>query len=236
MMSRPLHWFDHIWNAVGTSCARECCAMFVLRRDLSVLKHLQAGTRVLVGPSDLFGSHVPDPIIRDILLIMARNPRLRFRVLTRNAYRMEQWFGCWASSELQQMVEDWPLVNVELGVLIRDQDSADSYVGALVATPAQHRFIVVDRLKGEVDLEEMTCPAGVYSQDQMRACSICVGTEPPICQDGNYNALREGIDEVILAAPVLGPGHSDEPAWRGNIIGQCNKNNVSIFRPRPPNP
>lgn len=114
MMFNPaLTWFEHVWNPVGTACARECCAMFVVRRDLSVLVHLPPATRVLVGPSDLFGAHVPDNVIRDIFVLMARHPEIQFRVLTRNPNRMEQWFGCWAASEIQewtgQMGVSYPL-------------------------------------------------------------------------------------------------------------------------------
>lgn len=236
-MSSP--WFDHVWNAVGTSCSRECCALFALHRDLNILKRLPMGARVLVGPADLFGSHVPDEVVRDIFVLMARHPHLVFRVLTQNPYRMEQWFGSWAGNALQEWVfemgESWPLANIELGVRVGDQEQADSYIGALVASPTASRFIVIDHMRSSIDLEGISCPAGCYSKDQTQSCSVCVKIEPPICKDGSYNALREGIDEVIITRIKLElGGFSKELLWREDIIEQCKTNKVRITLPTPP--
>jgi len=172
---------------------------------------------------------VPDGVIRDLFMVMARHPMQNFRVLVEHAHRMEQWFGSWACHTLQQWLAesgiDWPLPNVHLGVVVWDQDTLEDRVGPLVASPAVSRFIVVPKFWGMIDPTEITCPSGVYSPEQIRACSICNGV-PAICYNGKFNALRGGIDEVILLDDRL---DDRSVLWHDELRELCDRYQVATI-------
>lgn len=229
-------WFDRIWDPVGLGgCTRECCAIFYARSSIARMRYWKDPYVVLVGPGDLFGTHVRDDVIKDIYMIMAKMPQHRFRVLVRNIYKMEQWFGTYECMSLQEHFAmddmEWPPPNIELGVVVVDELTGSERIGTLVATPAATRFVVIDRLQTAIDLTDIECPSGAYDQDQARSCTLCAGGEQNVCRDGRYNCLAEGIDTVILADAVMGRGPEMEPAWRGEIVTQCELHGVQVIRP-----
>jgi hypothetical protein len=228
MKPQPNSWFDQVWNPVGVDCARACCTEHAQRIGLVRLAGW-AGQRVLVGPAYLFDTRVPDDVIRDMFMVMAKYPQHVFRVLAKNTYRMEQWFGTWACHQVEEWAisinVDWPLPNVQLGIVVSDQETLEDRIGSLLASPAVARFIVVDKFRGFIDLTHVICPAEIYSKEQVRACSICNGVRA-ICEDGQYNALRGGIDEVVLCDINL-----DEASalFHDDLCAKCDEHQVSTI-------
>lgn len=190
----------------------------------------QPGTRVLVGPVDLWNSEIPDQVIRDLFLAMASLPQHRFRIVTENAYRMEQWFGTTAAAELEAWMADceipWPLPWVALGILVHDQESLEDRLGGLLGSPASERIVVINGHKNHIDLTDVGCPAGIYEASQVSSCSLCDG-EREFCRDGRYNALVDGITEVVLCDRNL---DNVTAIMADNIEDQCSMHMVHTIR------
>jgi hypothetical protein len=220
-------WFDQIWQPFG-SCSKPCCMLFHARLHLDRLSRWDASRILVAGKIDLFASVIPDNVIRDLFLVMSRYPRHRFRIVTRDAYRMEQWFGSHANREFQRTLAEsnlpYPCENVDLGIIARTQLELDDQLGALVGTPAVRRFILFDRLCGPVDLTDIDCPGMTYEKSQVTSCTVCYGKEY-ICSNNRYNALVEDVHEVILG-PVLYP---DGDIWRRDLMDRCSDHNVPVI-------
>lgn len=227
-------WFDRVWYPFGT-CDKPCCMLFQARIKIDRLQRWRP-CRILVGGIvDLFASRIPDEVIRDLFFVMAKNPRHRFRIVTRDAFRMEQWFGSHASTELQKSLIEadvqYPCENIDLGIIARTQVELHDQLGALVSSPAARRFIVFDRIHGPIDLTDIDCPGMVYEKSQVTSCRVCFGKEY-ICDRGRYNALVEDIHEVIVGPVTLGDGE----IWRQEIMDQCEDHHVNVihFEVSPP--
>lgn len=222
-------WTDRTWSPLRL-CAKPCCALFYARTQIAALNQWPDDTRVLLG-SDLFDSRIPDDVIRDIFMVMAHHPRLIFKVVTRNAYRLEQWFGTWAGAavadELAREDLDWPCENVHLGVRAHNQESLEDQLGPLLGSPAVWRFVILDKVTELIDMSDVDCPSMVYQKEQVTSCTMC--DRGKNCRDGRYNALAEGIDEVMLGQPsedFVFADHDDN--WRNVIIEQCHSHGVAI--------
>lgn len=144
---------------------------------------------VVVDRGDLFHPGVSFDQVAAVFGAMAATPRHHYRVLTKRASRMREWFAwmeklvggpsqhaawCLLSEERDRRGDDgpihcqygpdpeapWPLPNVSLGVSAEDQQSLDLRVGDLLATPAVHRFAALEPLLGKVDLTAGKAPSG----------------------------------------------------------------------------
>ncbi len=223
-------WFDRIWNPTGVDCRRQCCSMFAARTGIMRLD-LWPGQRILVGPDDLFDAVVPDNVIRDLYTVMAKRSQHTFKILTHNAYRMEQWYGTWASRQVQEWMaeqdKDWPPDNITLGIsTATDEENFDEQVGALIGSPAIHRFVVVPKFSTYHDLTDVGCPGGTYRKEQVRSCGVCSGNDA-VCRDGRYNALVEGISEVIICDREL---DNVTAMWSDDLAAKCEEHGVTTIR------
>lgn len=216
-------WVDRIWNPIGLSCVKECCARFVAHCRLAELWWWETPQRALVGPGPLFSNRIPDAVIRDLYIVMGLASRHTFKILTRNAERMEQWFGGWEAAEAEARLAakevDWPPPNVHLGIVVHDQLTLHERMGSLVASPAAMKFVLIDKAQGEIDLTNVEFPS-VYTPGQVRVCAKCKN-DVELCQHGHYNALTEGIDQVVMgyhAHPVNGLERNiEEQCWEHGV-------------------
>jgi Protein of unknown function (DUF5131) len=222
MTSSP--WVDRIWSPLRI-CRQACCTVFNTRVQLHhLLRAVPDGRRFMIN--SLFGDRMPDDAIRDLYAVMTTSAANTFKVLAHNPLRMEQWFGTHAAWEAEeyagQLGIEWPLENVHLGIIAEDQGQLDDRLGPLISSMASHRFIMLQKLQGWIDLTGVDCPAQIYSEDQCRSCSICNG-RTTICHNGRYNALVEGAFEVVLCQ------QSETSAqWGRRVVEQCRTHNVNV--------
>lgn len=221
-------WVDRVWSPLGKICQHTCCTVFAARSQISALDTWEDGTRVLVRP-DLFNSRIPDEVIRDLFMVMARNPHLTFKVLTAEPARMEQWFGTWASSQVADWMaksdRNWPCDNIELGIVVRDQDQGEYDLASLLGAPAVRRFVILNDIIEPINLTDIECPGGIYEATQVKSCSMCDGKEGA-CRYGRYNALALGVHEVLIGRQA--EPFDDLNNWRSDVVAQCQAHGVSI--------
>lgn len=194
--------------------------------------------RVFVNSmSDLFHPDVPDDFIGSVFAVMGQADRQTFMVLTKRADRMEQWFGSWAAAEAIEFLADlgyeWPLPNVWVGVSAENQEEADRRIPSLIATPAAIRFVSAEPLLGTIDLERIECP--VYRDEKNHSvvaqCGMCPDRDDSCCQNGFFNAMKEGIDWVIVGCET-GPRKLVRPMdsqWVRDLRDQCVRNTAAFF-------
>lgn len=130
-------------------------------------------SRVFVNSmSDLFHDQVPDTFIARVWAVMAGTGRHTYQVLTKRHGRMRALLR---SPEFRAQVRElrvrhvgmadhdldwptaldvWPPRNVWVGVSAEDQARAGLRVPALLATPAEVRFVSAEPLLGPIDLRD----------------------------------------------------------------------------------
>ncbi len=123
---------------------------------------------------DLFHESIPDEWIDRVFAVMTLCPQHTFRVLTKRAQRMRDYFiklaaddracdglGRWHAECIdddrwEEMLSlDLPLENVWLGVSCERQQEADERIPLLLQTPAAIRFISAEPLLGPIDLNRI---------------------------------------------------------------------------------
>lgn len=122
----------------------------------------------------------------------------------------------------------WPLHNVWLGVTAENQEWADKRIPLLLNTPAAKRFVSVEPMLGQVDLNTTPMPPGCTPVNgatawDLRGCLPKWQTLPMRAK------LRDGIDWVIVGGES-GPGARPmHPDWVRSIRDQCVAAGVAFF-------
>jgi protein gp37 len=101
--------------------------------------------------SDLFHEDVDFLFVGKVFAVMAKCPQHTFQILTKRPERMLDFFN--RTTPNLMFVPDWPLPNVWLGVSVESQKYADQRIPLLLETPAAVRFLSVEPLLEEVDLQ-----------------------------------------------------------------------------------
>jgi len=197
--------------------------------------------------SDLFHPDVPFQFVADVFAVMSCTTRHTYQVLTKRPERMLAFFAWldeerdvfghptrvdslrvwpqWKPTKGGQGGYDncgpvWPLENVQLGVSVEDQSTADKRITALLLTPAAVRWISAEPLLGPVNLRRLpadTCASeccGMQLLDGLTGLSVC---------DLSHQAFDDGprIDWVVVggeSGPSARPMH---PAWARSLRDQC---------------
>lgn len=186
--------------------------------------------------SDLFHDKVPFEYIDQVFAAMALAKQHTFQVLTKRAERMHKYL---AQRDIRRNIEggarklgftfefdnqlmmDWPLRNVQLGISAGTQSALEERCKYLLCAPAAFRFISAEPLLGPLDFNALSD------------------------QDWNYNALsglrenpfcdvvaRENGPRIDL---VIGGGESGprarpmHPLWIRSIRDQCIKYGAGFF-------
>lgn len=169
----PLRWgpvFEGIANGTGTLKRKE-------HRDGTVTVTRERPRRIFVNSmSDLFHENVTDEMRDRIFAVMALRPQHTFQVLTKRPARMLEyfandmhgmrWLDAWdklpnvpksARASVTEVI-DGKLPNVQLGVSVENQATADERIPLLLQTPAAARFISAEPLLGPIDLSILPRP------------------------------------------------------------------------------
>ena len=228
MNTTKIEWADAVWNPV-TGCTkvsegcRHCYAEGIAKRfwgerkftdvqchedRLDAPLHWRKPRRVFVNSmSDLFHPAVPFEFIDMVFATMAWMQEHTFMILTKRPAQMVKYFAEVGRAHLA------PLPNVWLGVTVENQQAADERIPYLLRTPAAVRFVSVEPMLGEVNLDP-------YMQ------------HPPFTEGykmtWGYSEWR-GLDWVICGGET-GPGaRLMDLDWARSLRDQCQAAEVPFF-------
>lgn len=114
-----------------------------------------------------------------------------------------------------QDTDIWPLPNIQLGVSVEDQATADERIPWLLKTPAAVRFVSYEPALGTVDFDSET-------RDGLHALG---------CGDSDHRHRAEcaGLDWIIVGGES-GPGARPfDIQWARNTVAQCKAAGVACF-------
>lgn len=181
--------------------------------------------------ADLFHEEVPFEFIAAVFGAMAAAPQHTFLVLTKRPERMLAFFDwldhesnrvpgsagpaslCFTkllalgvdlpgrASTIEPAALTWPLPNVQLGVSVEDQPTADERIPMLLRAPAAVRWLSLEPLLGAIDLELLDCMGGPYRK----------------------------IDWVVLGGESGDDARPMHPEWVREIQQQCHYARVPFF-------
>jgi protein gp37 len=227
---------------------------FVEERLLDPLRW-KAPRKIFVNSmSDLFHENVTDAMLDQIFAVMALCPQHTFQVLTKRPERMLAYLGR-AYGRIGDLVMKmrrergdrgcvgplphvapgarwWPLANVWPGVSVEDQKAADERIPLLLQTPAAVRFLSVEPMLGDVDLDSIL--GGTRWIGGQRGCDgqhHGGGTFdcPRELHHHHDDLCKRGIDWVICGGES-GPGARPmHPDWARSLRDQCVAAGVSFF-------
>jgi protein gp37 len=193
--------------------------------------HWRKPRRVFVNSlSDLFHADVPDSFIDHVFAVMALCPQHTFQVLTKRVERMRDYmrdrarhhdvtmsmqdreYGVAAllpanGRSYPRWPNEWPLLNVWLGVSVENQHFADERIPLLLQTPAAIRFISAEPLLGPVTLAQFY--SGTVTRDWIRG------------------ATR--LDWVIVGGESGPQSRPSDVAWIRSLRNQCRLAGVACF-------
>ena len=180
--------------------------VYCMKNRLSDPLHWRKPRRIFVcSMSDLFHEDVPFEFIHKIFVTMKNTPRHTYQVLTKRPERVKA-FVCWEEQRMRADI-DWvllPLDNVWLGTSCSTQDEVDKNIPILLRTPAAVRFLSIEPLLSQVDLDQ-PCPGSIWAT---------------------------GLDQIIVGCESLHGGRSGRPCkieWVRDIVRQCKDAGVKIF-------
>lgn len=176
---------------------------------------------------DLFHEGVPDEFIDKVFAISSLAPQHTLQVLTKRGERMRDYFAspyrfAFIEGEAQAIyakrtgedpsmwlaVQDLP--NVQLGVSVEDQKTADERIPLLLQTPAAVRFVSLEPLLERIELRRRTW----WTADGTRHTA---------------GPHLEGIHWAIVGGES-GPGARPcDVEWIRYLVRQCREAKVPVF-------
>lgn len=124
----------------------------------------------------------------------------------------------------------WPLPNLWLGVTVCNQVEADAKIPALLATPAEKRFVSVEPMLGPVDLSKYLvrfrcheCGSETLKNVENFLCPSC-GKEALGSQH-----FSTALDWVICGGETGSGARPMNPDWVRSLRDQCQEATVPFF-------
>lgn len=208
---------------------------FLNEKELhSMLTHKPAaGKMCFVGDmTDLFGEWVPFELLDQLFAVFALRPDVTWQILTKRPERMLDYMVRWSDTILRRhLVSDmayhmnphravhiddrkfWPLKNVQLGVSVENQATADERIPLLLQTPAAVRFVSYEPALEAVDFRPWLQPCRKQND---HSCA-------------NPHHFPSGLDWIIAGSES---GHKARPAeldWYRSVRDQCQASGVAFF-------
>lgn len=182
--------------------------------------------------TDLFGDWVPDAWIDWVFHIMSRTPHHTYMVLTKRAWRMENYIRtlCDDSHNRRRFdfittadidVVPWPLPNVWLGVSVENTEQMRR-IEYLLKCPAVVRWLSMEPLLGPVDLAS-----------HLRCAECCGKTWDRV--DANEipcpacGGAFHGIDWCVIGGESGRGARPCHLEWIRSLVRQCREVNVPPF-------
>jgi len=195
---------------------------------------------VISSPSDLFDEQVTNEELDQVFAVMALCPQHIFQLLTRQPKRMLTYLNrlgpsLWESTAIkrtQTMARvpgkgwlnegQWPLPNVQLGVIVNDQQTANERVPLLLEAPAAVKFLLLVLESCVPSPERIGLRPSDDFSDKGHGHRWLGGP--------SVNAARSpGIDWVRISG---GPGPNSlqcSSVWFDSIVQQCREAEIPCF-------
>ncbi|NLX97589.1 MAG: phage Gp37/Gp68 family protein [Rhodopirellula sp.] len=221
-----------IGNGLRFTRENEAKVRFVLDEKAlrGILKsRAPAGSRVFVGDmTDLFHTLIPFDLLDNIFTAMALRPDLTFMLLTKRPERMLEYCSgetlsdrikriadcehgkCWLGDKGRTVGPRLPLPNVQLGVSIEDQATADERIPLLLQTPAAVRFVSYEPALGPVDLSQWLDYVSIHDE---------AGDE----------YIYKGVKGVIAGGESGPNARPANPDWFRQVRDDCAAAGVPFF-------
>lgn len=181
--------------------------------------------------SDAFHEEIPVEFTARMFAAMAAAPRHIFMVLTKRPERMKAMVNSmpvemeWVTGE---MVTEWPLPNVWLGVTIENRRFVQR-ADLLRQTPAAIRFISAEPLLGP-----LIAPMWVDDTKNVPAGGLIGSAKIAAWEDGSTILTHPSLDltniDWVITGGESGPKHRRfDPAWATALRLQAEEEGIAFF-------
>lgn len=178
--------------------------------------------------SDLFHKALPFERIADVFDVMRQASQHTFLVLTKRPERAKAFFD-WVGNPNMVVWHRWPLPNVQIGVSVEDQKTAEQRIPWLFEVPAAVRWVSLEPQLGDVDFTALD----VLRQGPVEK----MHPHDPIVRVNALTGHVRGPDEMleakldwIVVGGESGPGARPfDIAWARSTVEQCRAANVPVF-------
>jgi len=232
------------WRGTGLPFAPASQDKIELFLDEKILErplHWKKPRKVFVcDMTDLFGEWVPDEWIEKMLAVMAVTPQITYQILTKRPERMRRfftedidgrqdrinsWCGTFKDWDEMEPAEDWPDINLWLGVSCEDQKTANERIPVLLQTPAAVRWVSCEPMLGPVDFTRL-CGSTLDALDghdfeaigDIRDAGILSKTQHP-----------PKLDWIIFGGESGRRARPCDVAWIRSGVQQCRAAGVKAF-------
>ena len=184
MSKTNIEWTGHTWNPlsgctkVSDGCKNCYAEKMANRLQAMGAKGYENGFAVTLHPDkldeplrrkkptiyfvcsmgDLFHEDVPFEFIRRVWIIMIEARQHTFQVLTKRPERMFEFLSTHAPVRAmtgETYGKDFLPKNIWLGVTAENQEQADKRIPILIDTPAAVRFVSIEPMLGEINLQKL---------------------------------------------------------------------------------
>ena len=203
--------------------------------------------RVFVGSmTDLFHHDTPVEWLDKIFAVMALTPHITYQLLTKRADFMSAYLkalynpgydltparkalelGTADGLEIVAALKAGPLPNVQVGVTVENQEMTDQRIPYLLDAPAAVRFVSIEPMLGQVDLENFITTSAIHQDDiglhNRRGPVAVVNGVPGRCP------WMDGLDWVICGGETGTAARPMHPEWVRDLRNQCTAAGTPFF-------
>lgn len=191
---------------------------FILSQLGNPLKRKKPTMYFVCSMGDIFHESVPFSWVTEVMWMIAQCRLIHtFQILTKRPERMKEYFGLPKTYYKQNRPDEWPLLNLWLGVTAENQEQADKRIPILLDIPAAVRFVSVEPMLEEVDIMQY-----LYSDYDKAAHDNQLIT--PV---GGFKHRK--LDWVIVGCESGHHRRPCQPDWMGSMVGQCSEAGIPVF-------
>ena len=164
---------------------------------------------------DLFHDDVPFEFIRKVWIIMIEARQHTFQVLTKRPDRMAEFLKTHAPVRAmtgETYGKDFLPKNIWIGVTAENQEQADRRIPILLDTPAAVRFVSIEPMLGEINLQKL--------HRKMVNSALAY----PCAEQYLFD-----LDWVIVGGETGANARPMHPDWVRSIKEQCEESKVPFF-------
>lgn len=178
--------------------------------------------------ADVFDNEVNPQWRADLFSLIDETPHLDWLLLTKRIGNVSKMYAetpiYWHDGQLTVADLHEPMPNVWLGATICNQEEADRDIPKLLATPAAKRFLSIEPLLGEIDLQKITLRAdGGLPTSLSKQLGDYV---QPL--SGNFTDSPR-LDWVIVGGESGHGARPMHPDWARSLRDQCAAANVPFM-------
>ena len=137
------------------------------------------------------------------------------------------------SDEVAANAKRWPLPNVWIGVSIEHQQAAHDRIGPLMMIPAEKRFLSMEPLLEEVDLEDIRPVQEFSYQDRdpfpLQGFAVRAAARHYADSENADRVYMPKLNWVIVGGESGQKHRTFDPNWARLIRDQCRRNDIPFF-------